>query len=587
MRHVLAGMLAAALCDGSSWSANAQETRATEPAGGSAVAETVYAHGVVAADHPLASQAGVEILRQGGNVIDAAVATAFTLSVVRPASSGIGGGGFLLFWNAEKQQAVAIDYRETAPAAARREMFFDPDDPKRAHADLSRYGPLAVALPTHVAGLCHALEKYGTLSPRQVLAPALRICREGYEIDLHDREVQQEVLEDFEKRPEFKQRYATLYRRYLNAGRPWSVDQKFHSPLGNALERIATDGAAGFYRGLVAEALVAEIQRGGGLITLADLAAVRPTVRTPLSRQFSGGALFTMPPPSSGGVALLETLDLLERVDARFPDLRLATLSPHAPQRLHLLTEAFKHAFADRATYLGDADFADVPLQKLLSPAHLAELAGRIDPARTQPQDRYGKFSLKDDGGTTHFSIIDAAGNAVACTETINTAFGSYVVEPEFGIILNNEMDDFTAHPDTPNAFGLTQSEANSVAAGKRPLSSMTPTILVRDGRAALALGASGGPRIITATAQVLLHMTQDDLSPAQAVRQPRLHHQWLPHRLELERGFDPSVAKGLAAFGHDVRLIDDSAVVQAVARRADGLRGASDARKHGKAAGY
>ncbi|HTI50499.1 MAG TPA: gamma-glutamyltransferase, partial [Planctomycetaceae bacterium] len=531
--------------------------------------------------------AGVEILKQGGNVVDAAVATAFALAVVRPASCGIGGGGFMVIWDATKKQATAIDYREQAPRAATREMYFDPADPKKVRGDASRYGHRAVAVPCHVAGLCLALEKHGSLHLRTVLAPALRLCREGFEIDPHDREVQQEIVDDFRKRPEFRERYATLYKLYLNGGQSWKPGEKFRSPLGSVLERIADDGADGFHRGPVARAIVEEMRRGGGLITLDDLAGAKPVVREPLAADYRGLQLLTMPPPSSGGVALLETLRILDACEQRWPERRLAQLPAAAPERLHLLTEAFKHAFADRAAFLGDTDFADVPVQRLISDKHAGVLASRIDPAHTLSPERYGRFTLADDRGTSHFSIIDAAGNAVACTETINWGFGSLVVEPEFGIILNNEMDDFTAHPDLPNAFGLKQSEANSIAPGKRPLSSMTPTILIRDGKAVFALGASGGPRIITATTQVLLHLTRDELNPKPAVEAPRLHHQWLPDRLDLERGFDPDIAKKLETFGHAVRWIDDSAVVQAVSRRADGLRGASDPRKHGKEAGY
>lgn len=550
-------------------------------------AEPVYAHAAVAADHPLASQAGVEILKQGGNVVDAAVATAFTLSVVRPASCGIGGGGFLLFWDAAKGKSVAIDYRETAPARAARDMYVDPADPQKALDDLSRYGALAVAVPGEVAGLCFALKEYGTLDLKTVLAPALRLCREGFVVDAHDREVQAEILDDFRKHPGFEDRFALLHRLYLHNGRPWGADEKFRSPLGPVLEKIADHGSDGFYRGPVAEAIVVEIQRAGGLITLDDLAAVQPTVREPLTAQTNDLDLYAMPPPSSGGVALLETINILAAAETRIARPQAGKPAFDSSRRLHLLAEAFKHAFADRAEFLGDADFADVPVERLISSRHAAALAARIDPTRTQPSDSYGRFSAADDSGTSHFSIIDAAGNAVACTGTINLGFGSFVVEPKFGIIFNNEMDDFTTHPGRPNAFGLKQSHANSIAPGKRPLSSMTPAIAVRNGKAAFALGGSGGPRIITATAQVFFNLTLFDMSPEQAVAAPRIHHQWLPDRLDLEREFKPSVAEQLKMLGHSLRPVDESAVVQAVSRHPDGLRAASDLRKHGKAAGY
>jgi gamma-glutamyltranspeptidase/glutathione hydrolase len=289
-----------------------------------------------------------------------------------------------------------------------------------------------------------------------------------------------------------------------------------------------------------------------------------------------------MPPPSSGGIALIESLQMLDALDTRLGKL---DQGPSAPF-FHRLAETFQHAFADRARFLGDADFVPVPIRRLISAEHAAERAGRIEPGKTFPTDAYGSQTLPDDHGTSHFSILDAAGNAVASTETINTLFGSYVVEPTFGIVLNNEMDDFTAQPGKPNAFGLIQSPANAVAPGKKPLSSMTPTIVTRDGRAELVVGASGGPRIITATLQVLWRMSEWHETPWQAVTAPRLHHQWLPRRLSVEPGFDPQFLRALEDWGHPVQSRDEGAVVQAAARTPAGLRGASDPRKHGRPAG-
>ena len=548
--------------------------------------EPVYHHAVVAADHEAASRAGVEILKQGGNVVDAAVATGFALSVVRPASSGIGGGGFMLIWNVEKQQGVALDYRERAPARATRDMYVDPLDPEKVRPDASEHGSLAVAVPGHVAGLCHALREYGTRDLKTVLAPAIRLCREGVPIDRQDIAVQKDVLRDFADHPDYRDSFAALYRLYVNGGSAWKEGDRFYSPLAGVLEAIADRGADGFYQGEVAEAIVAEMQRGGGLITRDDLAAMKPTVRKPLAGEFAANAVLSMPPPSSGGVALVEILNLLTAAGARNPETRLDRLEPSSPLYLHLLAESFKHAFADRARYLGDADFVKVPVARLTSREYAADLAARIDLKRTHPAETYGSRAAPDDGGTSHFSILDAKGNAVACTETINTHFGSYVVEPKFGIVLNNEMDDFTSLPGVPNAFGLIQSEANSIAPGKRPLSSMTPTILVRDGRADFVVGASGGPRIITATAQVVLDLARFGISPRKAVDAPRIHHQWMPDRLDIEKSQAPGAA--LTEMGHKVRVTDDHAVVQAASLTSDGrLRGASDARKGGRAAGY
>ncbi len=544
----------------------------------------------MAADHEAASAAGVEILKKGGNVVDAAVATGFALAVVRPASSGLGGGGFMVIWDSKKRRAIALDYRERAAGRATRDMYVDPRNRQRVLPDASEHGALAVAVPGHVAGLCYALREYGSLDLATVLKPALRLCREGVPIDRHDIAVQSEVIKDFAEHAEYRDKFSTLYRLYANSGKPWEKEDRFYSPLTKVLERIARrgadGGADGFYRGEVAEAIVAEVQRCGGLITLADLAAMGPVVREPLRGSIGERTILTMPPPSSGGVALLETLNILSAIDALHPAARLGKQMADSPLYLHVLAESFKHAFADRAAFLGDADFVKVPVARLTSRAYAAEIAKRIDLAKTQPPEAYGRFTTPDDGGTTHFSILDAAGNAVACTETVNTLFGSYVVEPTFGIILNNEMDDFTSLPGVPNAFGLIQSEANSIEPGKRPLSSMTPTIVVRDGRAEFVVGASGGPRIITATAQVLLNWARFGQPPEAAVDALRIHHQWAPDVLELEAAKLPQAE--LERKGHKIRLRGDSAVVQAASRTGDGrVHGASDRRKGGRAAGY
>ncbi len=552
--------------------------------------EPTYEHGVVAADHSAASLAGVAILKQGGNVVDAAVATGFALSVVRPASCGIGGGGLMVIWDAEKKRGVALDYRERAPGRAMRDMYVDPQDPKKVRPDASEHGHLAIAVPGHVAGLCFALREYGTLDLATVLAPAIRLCREGVVVDRTDISIQKEVLQDFAARPEYSEKFAALRRLYANNGVPWKEGDRFHSPLEKVLTLIAEHGADGFYRLEVADAIVAEMKHGGGIITLDDLATMQPVVREPLAGSFGGSfggsTVLSMPPPSSGGVALFETLNLLFALENLHPQLQLRRLQHNSWLHLHMVAEASKHAFADRAAYLGDADFSKVPVARLTSQEYADELVRRIDLAHTQPAETYGRMTTPDDGGTSHFSVLDARGNAVACTETINTHFGSYVVEPTFGIVLNNEMDDFTSLPGVANAFGLMQSEANSIEPGKRPLSSMTPTILVRDGRAEFVVGASGGPRIITATAQVLLNRVRFGMTPAQAIDAPRIHHQWAPDVLQVE--VDALATPELKATGHKIRVGGDGAVVQAASRERDGrLRGASDRRKGGRAAGF
>lgn len=546
--------------------------------------ETVYRRIAIAADHPEASQAGLEVHRAGGNVVDVAAAVGFALSVARPESSGLGGGGFMVIWDAEQRRPVAIDYRERAPAAAEREMFLDDNgDPI---AELSRTGPLAAAVPHHVAGLCYAVEKYGRLDLKTVLAPAIRLAENGVMLDENSARIRRETQELFEKNPELKTQYAAFYRLYLNDGKPLQAGEKIPSPQAPLLRLIASRGAKGFYEGEAAEAFVAEMRRSGGRITLDDLKSARPTERDALQTDYVDGTVVTMPPPSSGGVALIETLNILSAFECRHPEERAALRERNSLPFRHLLVEAMKHSFADRATFLGDPDYADVPTAELIDADYADELAAEIRLDATQPIEAYGRTLPVGDAGTTHFSVIDSAGNAVACTETINLTFGSYVVVPETGLLLNNEMDDFAAKPGTPNAFGLVQSEAAAIGPGRRPLSSMTPTIFVRDGKAALAVGASGGPRIITATTQVFLNCVRFGMTPQAAVDAPRQHHQWLPNHVLLEPSLWQSAAEGLKERGHEVRCEKSIGVSQLVTRSADGLRAASDPRKGGQPAG-
>lgn len=546
--------------------------------------ETLYHKIAIAADHPAASDAGLEVQRAGGNVVDVAAAVGFALSVVRPEASGLGGGGFMMIWDAEQGRAVALDYRERAPATATADMFLGTDG--EPIADLSRFGTKAAAIPHHVAGLCHAVEKYGRLDLKTVLTPAIRLAREGVPLDAHSVSIRRETLERLEKNPQWKERYAPFYRLYLANGDQPEVGQIFRSPQLPLLERIAAQGAKGFYAGESAEALVREMRRGGGQITLDDLAAAAPTEREPLRSLYAGGTIVTMPPPSSGGVALIETLNILAAYERLHPELSADLKQRDSLPFRHALAEALKHAFADRATYLGDPDYAEVPMRTLIDPAYAEKLAAKIDPRYTKLPEEYGRAAPLRDAGTTHFSVIDADGNAVACTETINLGFGSYVVVPETGLLLNNEMDDFAAKPGVPNAFGLVQSKAAAVGPGRRPLSSMTPTIYVRDGKAALAVGASGGPRIITATLQVFLNATRFGLAPQAAIDAPRQHHQWLPNELLLEPPLFATAADGLRGQGHDVKREPSLGVSQLVTRDEAGLHAASDARKGGRPAG-
>jgi len=527
-----------------------------------------YQRGVVAADHAAASAAGLQILQQGGNVVDAAVATSFALAVVRPASCGLGGGGFMVIWDAERRECVTLDYRERAPAAATADMFL------RAAADStaepgSVRGGLACGIPGTVAGLCLASERYGRLPLRQVLQPAIQLCRRGVPADQHDLEVQQTALQRIRRYPNYESKYAALQRLYLNNGQPWVKGEVIRSPLEPTLLLIAEHGADGFYRGAAGAAIAETIQAAGGV----------------------GRDIFTMPPPSSGGVAVLQTLQTLQAWEQR-NGRSLSDLQHNSIDYIHVVTEALKHAFADRAEFLGDSDYVTVPVQRLLSADYAQQMAAKIDLQRTLSSAEYGRFFSRTDAGTSHFSVMDAAGNAVACTETINLTFGSFVVVPEYGIVLNNQMDDFAAEPGKPNAFGLLQSVQNAVAPGKRPLSSMSPLIMVADGRAILASGASGGPRIITATLQQVLNRDVFGMTVDEAVSAARFHHQWSPNKLLLEDAIAESVAVELQQRGHETGRSGSLAATQGTAASRDGdrrilLQGGSDPRKHGIPAGF
>lgn len=544
-----------------------------------------WQHGVVAADHQAASRAGLEILERGGNVVDAAVATSFALSVVRPASCGIGGGGFMLIWDATRRKAVALDYRERAPATASRDMFREAVVTESSESPAVRGGQ-AVAVPGTVAGLCYAAEHYGTLPLKDLLAPAIRLARHGVQVDAHDNGVQRTTLGKLTKYEGYLQKYSLLRQRYLNNGQTWGEEAVFRSPQLATLELIARDGAAAFYEGVVAAAIVNAVKDAGGEITREDLESTKPVVRSALTGQFHDFDVWSMPPASSGGTALLQTLQTLEHWEQQ-QKRSLEELQHNSSAYIHVVVEAMKHAFADRAEFMGDADFVDLPLKRLLSSDYAAQMARKIDDKKTLPSNSYGRFFLNDDGGTSHFSIIDAAGNAVACTETINLTFGSFVVVPEYGIVLNNQIDDFAARPGEPNAFGLLQSEANAIAPGKKPLSSMTPTIVIRDGRAVFASGASGGPRIISATIQATLNHVVFGMTPAKAVSAPRFHHQWFPNELLLEPALFDRHAESLRKLGHSPRVSSSIAANQSVSADTRGLMGGSDPRKHGVAAGY
>ncbi len=535
----------------------------------------------VAADHPTASEAGAMVLERGGNAVDAAVAAAFTLSAVRPYSCGIGGGGFMVVHlpggTDRDPVSVAYNYRETAPDAVG-PGFFE----RYADGSHSKYGGAAVAVPGSVAGLLRAHAEHGRLSREAVLAPAIAAARAGFVVDEHYAQTAKALIKRYEASPEWKSRYAFVWERFLKEGSVEVGDRIRVPEQARALELIAHGGPDAFYKGEIGDAIVKAVGDAGGVMTHDDLESFHVDQGRPLRAQIAGFEFLGMPPPSSGGVTMFEALRIMQALgeDPRSRD-------PSA-RRVHLMAESLKHAFADRARYLGDPAQADVPADHLLSVGNVRTLAAQVSRERTQPLDRYGTRSPPpESGGTSHISVVDKWGNAVACTETINLAFGSLVAVPEFGFVLNDEMDDFLTRPGEANAFGLEQSERNLPAGGKRPLSSMSPTIVL-DHRGVFAVaGASGGPRIITATMQALMRAMQGQ-GAGEAVAAKRVHHQWAPDYLYHEPGaFTPERARAVEGYGHVLREQDAIGNVQLIRRAVGGgWEAASDPRKGGRPAG-
>jgi gamma-glutamyltranspeptidase/glutathione hydrolase len=531
-------------------------------------ADELLKHGAVAADHEAASRAGAEVLAQGGNAVDAAVATALALGVVRPDSSGLGGGGFMVYRRAKDGRVFALDFREKAPRAAHRDMYLKDG---KVVPGLSEDGGLAVAVPGEAAGLSRAHRQHGRLPWRAVVEPARALAADGVVVTPAWHE---EVAGD----ADMVRKWPALAERVLPGGRvPLAGERVKNPPLADLLATVAREGGQAFYRGTIARAIVKTVREAGGCLTEADLAEYAPVERTPVRAAYAGHDVWSMPPPSSGGAVQIEILNILGALPG-WPDKDPAVYH-------HRLVEAMKHAFADRAQHFGDPDFVKVPVGTLTSPTYAKSLAARIG-ERALPLERYGVRQLPADRGTSHLCVIDADGNAVGMTLTINTTFGSKVVVPGLGLVLNNEMDDFASAPGVPNAFGLVQGEANAVAPHKRPLSSMSPTIFVKDGRVAMVVGASGGPRIITGTLQVALNVLHRGMDAGQAVRAARVHHQWRPDRVTAEPELGPAVIADLERRGHHVARGHAGSAVQVIVARPGGLDAASDPRKGGRPAG-
>jgi len=528
---------------------------------------------VVTADRH-ATAAGLEVLKAGGNAVDAAVTVALVLAVTHPQAGNLGGGGFMVIRLADGR-STTLDFREVAPAAASRDMYLKPDG--SVHPDKSLWGALAGGVPGSPAGLLAAHAKFGTRDFASLVAPAVRLARGGFEVD-------QFLAQALAAKHRILSRFPTTRAVFYKGDRPLQRGERLvQADLAATLDRLAEGGFDGFYKGATAQRFVGSLQSVGGVIRESDLASYKPVWREPVQASYRGHTVVSMPPVSSGGIAVIQMLNILEGFD-------LATSGFGSSQTLHLMAESMKRAYADRARWLGDPGFFTVPQAGLVSKEYAARHRESIRADKVSKVAHGVPAGAKESKDTTHFSIVDSAGNAVSCTTTINSTFGSGLVVGGTGFLLNNEMDDFSAKPGVPNQFGLVGGEANAIAPGKRMLSSMTPTIVLKDGEVRLVLGSPGGGRIINTVLQVILNVLDHGLPVDQAVRAPRVHHQWKPDHLFWERaGLSADVRAGLTRRGH--RLAPAPSVIgrcQAIEILPDGTRfAAADPRSGGSAAAH
>lgn len=507
----------------------------------------VATRGIVSGSERLATEAGLKMLKRGGNAVDAAVATGFALAVTLPRAGNLGGGGFMLVHLAEGDRQIFIDYREIAPMSASRDMFLNEDG--SVDVEKSYYSASSAGVPGTVAGMIHALEQYGTLDLATVIQPAIDLAEQGFDVPaalhLNLRSAQSRLSQN----PEAN-------RIYLQGkGEPPAIGTRFKQPdLAATLKRIKTLGAKGFYEGTTAELIVAEMNKSGGIMTLADLAGYRAVERLPVRGSFRNFEIVSAPPPSSGGIHVLQILKLLEPFD-------LMAMGHNSAGYIHHLSEAMKLAYADRSKYLGDPDRTVIPVAELTSDEYLSKRRALIKSDVATPSEEVmpGEIAVPESRDTTHYSVADRFGNVVSNTYTINFSYGSGIVVPGTGMLLNNEMDDFTAKPGFPNGYGLIQGEANSVSPGRKPLSSMTPTIVFKDGAPWLATGSPGGSYIITAVAQQLLNLMVFDMSLGMATSSPRIHHQWLPDETVTEPGISEDSIRILEASRHQIERTNET----------------------------
>ena len=538
-------------------------------------------HAMVVSQHELASQVGIDILKKGGNAVDAAIAVGLTLAVVYPEAGNLGGGGFMLM-RMKNGETRAIDYREMAPRAANRDIFVDKAGKLIKGEGSSTVGYRASGVPGTLAGFDLAFRKYGSgkIKWADVVEPARLLAANGYKLSFRLAELFKSYQRNLSKYEESK-------RIFLNGGKFYGEGDVFRQPdLAQTLQRIETQGAKEFYTGRTAQLIAADMKSHNGLITLDDLRNYQPRERTPLRGSYRGYEIITMPPPSSGGIVMIQALNMLEGYDIR-------SMQYNSAAKYHVLTEAMRRAFADRAEFMGDPDFAEVPVSTLIDKSYAAKRRSTIEESKATPSSSIGHGEIigKEPTETTHFTVVDGEGNVVTNTYTINDLYGSAVTAKGTGVLLNDEMDDFAAQPGKPNMFGLIQGEKNAVQGGKRPLSSMTPTIVLKkDGSLWFALGARGGPRIITAVLQSVINVIDHDMDIQQAIDAPRVHHQWFPDEIVFEPyGMSPDTIKILSGYGHKfAERPSYIASATGIMIGKDGVRlGAIDSRSDGAAIGY
>lgn len=535
----------------------------------------VASNGMVATEQELASRIGLDILKAGGNAVDAAVGIGFALAVALPNAGNLGGGGFMMVHDAKTGKSVALDFREVAPLKATRNMYLD--DKGNVINGKSLYTHYAVGVPGTVAGMQHALKKWGTMPLDKVIAPSIALAEKGFPVS----ETLAKILRQEQKN---MGKWPATTEIFWKDGAPLKRgDLLVQKDLAQSMRLIAQQGAKAFYEGAIAQKIAAEMAPHAGAVTLQDLREYKVAEREPVRGTYRGHEVVTMPPPSSGGTHLVQILNMLEQ----WP---LAQWGQNSAQTLHHMAESSKLAYADRSEYLGDPDFVKIPLKGLTSKRYAESLAKSIDPNRARPakEIKPGQPQPYESDQTTHYSVVDKAGNAVAVTYTLNTNFGSGIVAKGTGILLNNEMDDFSAKPGVANAYGLVGGDANAVAAKKRPLSSMTPTLVLKDGKPTLVTGSPGGARIITTVLQTVVNTIDFGNNPAEAAAAPRVHHQWTPDELRVEKGLSPDTLALLKQRGHNIAVKPSMGRTQTIQIRNGMLYGYSDPRNpDGQTLGY